>query len=109
MPPIPGEKHSDVSEIGALIAHIILFWGGDIVKTFKNAKKGNFNDPHHVHMHKHYKEAPWWWYMVVLGVSFILGLIVVIKENITLPGLHCRSDHGHHHLPLQHDPLLSLR
>ena len=36
-------------------------------------------------MHKHYKEAPWWWYMIVLAVSFILGLIVVIKENITLP------------------------
>ncbi|KAF3046926.1 hypothetical protein E8E12_007932 [Didymella heteroderae] len=71
--------------IGALIAHIVLFWGGDIVKTFKNAKKGNFNDPHHVHMHKHYREAPWWWYMIVLVVSFILGLIVVIKENVTLP------------------------
>jgi uncharacterized membrane protein len=36
-------------------------------------------------MHKHYKEAPWWWYVIVLVVSFILGLIVVIKENITLP------------------------
>ncbi|OSS54159.1 hypothetical protein B5807_01345 [Epicoccum nigrum] len=71
--------------IGALIAHIVLFWGGDIVKTFKAAKKGSFNDPHHVHMHKHYKEAPWWWYMIVLVASFILGLIVVIKENITLP------------------------
>ncbi|KAJ4370267.1 hypothetical protein N0V86_009004 [Didymella sp. IMI 355093] len=71
--------------IGALITHIVLFWGGDIVKTFKNAKKGNFNDPHHMHMHKHYREAPWWWYMIVLVVSFILGLIVVIKENVTLP------------------------
>lgn len=71
--------------IGALIAHIVLFWGGDIVRTFKAAKKGSFNDPHHVHMHKHYKEAPWWWYMIVLVASFILGLIVVIKENITLP------------------------
>lgn len=36
-------------------------------------------------MDKHYKEAPWWWYMIVLTVSFILGLIVVIKENVTLP------------------------
>lgn len=36
-------------------------------------------------MHKHYKEAPWWWYMIVLVVSFILGLIVVLKENVTLP------------------------
>jgi ABC-type multidrug transport system permease subunit len=36
-------------------------------------------------MHKHYKEAPQWWYLVLLLVSFVLGLIVVIKENITLP------------------------
>lgn len=36
-------------------------------------------------MAKHYKETPWWWYVIVLVVSFIIGLVVVIKENITLP------------------------
>lgn len=36
-------------------------------------------------MHRHYKEASWWWYTIVLAMSFILGLIVVIKENVTLP------------------------
>lgn len=36
-------------------------------------------------MAKHYREVPWWWYMIVLVVSFVLGLIVVIKENVTLP------------------------
>lgn len=36
-------------------------------------------------MAKHYKETPWWWYIIVLVGSFILGLIVVLKENITLP------------------------
>jgi len=36
-------------------------------------------------MAKHYKETPWWWYVAVLVFSFILGLVVVIKENITLP------------------------
>jgi hypothetical protein len=36
-------------------------------------------------MTKHYKEAPWWWYIAVLVFSFVLGLVVVIKENITLP------------------------
>ena len=36
-------------------------------------------------MTKHYKESPWWWYAVVLVLSFILGLVVVIKEDITLP------------------------
>lgn len=33
----------------------------------------------------HYKETPWWWYVIVLVVSFVIGLIVVLKENITLP------------------------
>jgi uncharacterized membrane protein HdeD (DUF308 family) len=36
-------------------------------------------------MAKRYKEAPWWWYIAVLVFSFILGLVTVIKENITLP------------------------
>jgi uncharacterized membrane protein HdeD (DUF308 family) len=36
-------------------------------------------------MAKHYKDTPWWWYVAVLVVSFVLGLVVVIKENITLP------------------------
>lgn len=36
-------------------------------------------------MAKHYKEAPWWWYIVLLVLSFVLGLIVVTTQNITLP------------------------
>lgn len=36
-------------------------------------------------MSKHYREAPWWWYILLLVGSFILGLVVVIKENLTLP------------------------
>ena len=36
-------------------------------------------------MTKHYKEVPWYWYAGILVLSFILGLIVVLKENITLP------------------------
>ncbi|THY68615.1 peptide transporter [Aureobasidium pullulans] len=71
--------------IGALIAHTILFWGGDIKKTYKSAREGRYDDRHHQHMAKNYKEVPWWWYMAVLVFSFVLGLIVVIKENITMP------------------------
>jgi uncharacterized membrane protein HdeD (DUF308 family) len=36
-------------------------------------------------MAKHYKETPWWWFVIVLVVSFVLGLVVVLKENVTLP------------------------
>ncbi|KAI5268780.1 peptide transporter [Aureobasidium subglaciale] len=71
--------------IGALIAHTVLFWGGDIRRTYKSAREGRYDDRHHQHMVKHYKEVPWWWYMGVLVFSFVLGLVVVIKENITLP------------------------
>ncbi|KAM3072319.1 hypothetical protein ACMFMG_009129 [Clarireedia jacksonii] len=71
--------------IGALVFHCILFWGGDVVRAFKSVRQGRYDDRHHAYMVQHYKEAPWWWYIVVLVVSFILGLIVVLKENITLP------------------------
>jgi hypothetical protein len=63
----------------------VLFWGGDIKRTYKSARAGKYDDRHHVHMAKNYKEVPWWWYMIVLVFSFILGLVVVIKENITMP------------------------
>lgn len=36
-------------------------------------------------MAKNYKEVPQWWYLIVLFGSFILGLVVVITQNITLP------------------------
>jgi hypothetical protein len=36
-------------------------------------------------MAAHYEETPWWWYGLVLLGSFILGLIVVLRENITVP------------------------
>ncbi|OJK01446.1 hypothetical protein ASPACDRAFT_51298 [Aspergillus aculeatus ATCC 16872] len=71
--------------IGALVAHTILFWGRDIWRTYKSARAGKYDDRHHVHMAKHYKETPWWWYAFVLLFSFILGLVVVLKENVTLP------------------------
>ncbi|KAK3362177.1 peptide transporter [Lasiosphaeria ovina] len=71
--------------IGALIAHCILFWGGDIFRAFKSAKSGKHDDRHHEYMSKNYKEAPWWWYVAILVFSFVLGLIAVLKTNITLP------------------------
>ncbi|KAJ3339441.1 hypothetical protein HDU93_008256 [Gonapodya sp. JEL0774] len=71
--------------IGALIAHCILFWGGDIMRAYKSASKGSYDDRHHEHMAQHYEEAPSWWYYATLVVSFVLGLVVVLRENITLP------------------------
>jgi hypothetical protein len=79
------EIPADSSKIGALIAHCFLFWGGDIIRAYKSAKRGKYDDRHHAHMAEHYKETPWWWFIVVLVVSFVLGLVVVTTQNITLP------------------------
>ena len=68
-----------------MIAHCFLFWGKDIINAYKSARNGRYDDRHHKHMVKNYKESPWWWYVIVLVLSFVLGLVVVIKENITLP------------------------
>ena len=70
--------------IGALIMHVIVFWGKDIWNTIKSSRKGTYNDPHHAYMAANYKDAPWYWYATVLAVSFILGLVVVTTQNITL-------------------------
>ncbi|KAM3562964.1 hypothetical protein MY1884_001509 [Beauveria asiatica] len=71
--------------IGALIVHCFLFWGKDIYKSFKSARKGKFNDRHHEHMAKHYKETPWWWYASILLASFVLGIAVIVSQDLTLP------------------------
>jgi uncharacterized membrane protein len=65
--------------------HTILFWRRDIWATFQSARKGVFEDRHHDYMAKTYKEVPWWWYVLVLLVSFVLGLVVVTTQNVTLP------------------------
>ncbi|PWN48109.1 OPT superfamily oligopeptide transporter [Violaceomyces palustris] len=70
--------------VGGLIAHVVLFWGRDTVRSIKQSRTGTQPDRHFKAMQK-YSEAPWWWYVFLMGISFILGLIVVIKENTTLP------------------------
>lgn len=70
--------------IGALVTHCILFWGKDVIKAFKDSNNNKYSDPHHAHMAKHYKEVPWYWYVAVLVFSFVLGIVVVVKEDVTL-------------------------
>ncbi|KAK2016420.1 OPT oligopeptide transporter [Colletotrichum eremochloae] len=71
--------------IGALVAHCFFFWGGDVKRAYQSAQSGRYDDRHHEHMAKHYKETPWWWYVIVLVISFVLGLVVVVTQNVTLP------------------------
>ncbi|KAF9446473.1 oligopeptide transporter [Macrolepiota fuliginosa MF-IS2] len=70
--------------IGGLIAHVIFFWGGYAKDSFKLAYARTQPDPHYQAMQK-YKEAPWWWYVILICLSFFAGLIVVLKGQTTLP------------------------
>ncbi|KAF5356761.1 hypothetical protein D9756_006727 [Leucocoprinus leucothites] len=70
--------------IGGLIAHCIFFWGADAKDAFKLAYNKTQPDPHFQAMKK-YKEAPWWWYAILLVLAFLAGLIVVLKGQTTLP------------------------
>ncbi|KAH8825162.1 oligopeptide transporter [Flagelloscypha sp. PMI_526] len=58
--------------IGALIAHCILFWGPYAKKNLKDGWNRTQPDPHYQAMLK-YKEAPVWWYLVLLALSFFAG------------------------------------
>ncbi|WWC89674.1 uncharacterized protein L201_004599 [Kwoniella dendrophila CBS 6074] len=69
--------------IGAVITHTFVFWGKDIWKSIKQSRKGVYEDRHHNAMLK-YKEAPWYWYVALLVIAFVLGIVVVVKEKITL-------------------------
>ena len=32
-----------------------------------------------------YKEVPYWWYLLILIVAFVFGIIVTTTQNITMP------------------------
>ncbi|KAG6330638.1 hypothetical protein ID866_8453 [Astraeus odoratus] len=70
--------------IGGLFAHCICFWGPYLRETLKNARTGIQPDPHWKAMQK-YKEVPFWWYICLLVLSFISGLIVILSGQTTLP------------------------
>ncbi|PYH88062.1 OPT superfamily oligopeptide transporter, partial [Aspergillus ellipticus CBS 707.79] len=70
--------------IGALITHVILFYGRDMVLAWKQARRRTQPDPHYQAMLR-YPEVPMWWYWALFGLAFLAGLIVNIKGGTTLP------------------------
>ncbi|KAF7588561.1 hypothetical protein BBP40_005516 [Aspergillus hancockii] len=70
--------------IGALITHVLIFFGKDMVLAWKQARSRSQPDPHYQAMLK-YKEVPMWWYLVLFVLAFVAGLIVNIKGDTTLP------------------------
>ncbi|KAL1405685.1 hypothetical protein Q8F55_007351 [Vanrija albida] len=72
------------SALGALIAHALFFWSGGVIKSIKNARKGFFPDRHHNAMKK-YNEVEWYWYVSLIVISFVFGIVVVAKRDVGLP------------------------
>lgn len=70
--------------IGALVTHVVLFWGKDVWRSVKQSRDKTQPDRHWQAMQK-YKEAPHWWYLILLAVSFVFGLVVVLTQHTTLP------------------------
>ena len=59
-------------QIGGLIGHCLLFWGPYVIASFKQARLKTQPDPHWQAMQK-YKEAPHWWYLVLMVLAFFAG------------------------------------
>ncbi|KAF7176115.1 hypothetical protein CNMCM7691_001591 [Aspergillus felis] len=70
--------------IGALITHVLIFYGKDMYVAWKQARNRTQPDPHYQAMLK-YKEVPMWWYLALFVLAFFAGLIVNIKGETTLP------------------------
>lgn len=70
--------------IGALITHVIIFYGKDMRDAWQQARTRTQPDVHYQAMLK-YKEVPMWWYLALFVLTFIAGLVVNIKGETTLP------------------------
>ncbi|CAN1753503.1 Oligopeptide transporter 5 [Linum perenne] len=74
----------------ATISHVALFDGKVILDLFRKAtaaSKARFADVHTRIMKKNYEVVPQWWFILVLGVSFVLALVAVegFGKQLQLP------------------------
>ncbi|KAF7558226.1 hypothetical protein G7Z17_g96 [Cylindrodendrum hubeiense] len=70
--------------IGALITHVLIFYGKDMVLSWKQSRSRTQPDEHYQAMLK-YKEVPMWWYLALFGLCFVAGLVVNMSGETTLP------------------------
>lgn len=87
-------KIGHLAQIGGLITHCIFFWSKDVVDSFKQARTRTQPDPHWQVINKNYKEVPWWWYLILLGLSFFAGTCILLiprPPEADLDG-QCRLD-----------------
>lgn len=72
-----------VMAIGALISHVLLFYGKDLFRAVRKASAGMLNDVHYQKM-RVYKEVPMWWYGILFILAFVAGIIVNAKGETSL-------------------------
>ncbi|KAI1092316.1 OPT peptide transporter Mtd1 [Rostrohypoxylon terebratum] len=70
--------------IGALISHVLIFFGKDMATAWKQVRSRTLPDIHYQAMLK-YKEVPHWWYIALFVLCFFAGLAVNIIGDTTLP------------------------
>lgn len=70
--------------IGAMITHVLIFYGKDMYLAWKQARANSQQDIHYRSMLR-YKEVPIWWYLVLFVLCFVAGIIVNVKGETTLP------------------------
>ncbi|KAI8620994.1 OPT oligopeptide transporter [Chytriomyces sp. MP71] len=65
--------------VTASITHILCWYWKDVKEGLVNifSKESTNKDPYHTVMHK-YPEVPLWWYLTILGVFFVLGMVVCV-------------------------------
>lgn len=71
----------------ALIVHVLLYHGPEL-KTRVMAlvkRKGAREDDIHNTLMKTYREAPTWWYAILLAISFTMACIVCVHYHTGLP------------------------
>ncbi|KAI9347802.1 OPT oligopeptide transporter protein-domain-containing protein [Zopfochytrium polystomum] len=69
----------------ATIVHVYLWYGKDIWKRFTTAMKDLDRDDIHSKLMEAYDDVPDWWYMVLLGVNIIVGIVVCQWGGFDLP------------------------
>lgn len=73
----------------ATVVHVVLYHRREIINGVRAAfrwrsARDEYNDVHNRLM-KAYKEVPEWWYLAVLGISFVLGCVAVSVYDTGMP------------------------
>ncbi|CAN1336925.1 Oligopeptide transporter 3 [Linum perenne] len=78
---------SGFARFTATIVHVALFHGSDIWRQSRSAMKKNVKLDVHAKLMKAYKQVPEWWFMILLGGSIVLSLMMsfIWKADVQLP------------------------